>query len=85
MQLRIKVVPKASRNRITGWIGDRLKIQVMAAPERGRANAAVIEMLAETLDLPRSACRILSGQASPQKTVEIDGPEAELRAKLPAP
>lgn len=83
MQLRIKVVPKASRNRISGWIGDRLKIQVMAAPERGRANEAVIEVLAQTLDLPRSACRILSGHASPQKTAEIDAPEAVVRLKLP--
>ncbi len=83
MQLRIKVVPKASRNRVSGWVGDRLKIQVMAAPERGRANEAVIEVLAETLELPRSACRILSGHASAQKTVEIDAPEARVRARLP--
>jgi uncharacterized protein (TIGR00251 family) len=83
MQIRLKVVPKASRDGVAGWVGDRLKVRVRAAPERGRANAAVVELLAERLGLPRGAVRILAGHAAPEKLVEIDAPEPEVRAKLP--
>jgi uncharacterized protein (TIGR00251 family) len=82
MKLQLKVIPKSSRDRVVGWIGDRLKIQVTAAPERGKANAAVIGVLAEALGLSRSQVRILSGGTSPLKTVEISGDEA-LLGRLP--
>jgi len=55
---------------------------VTAAPEKGKANAAVIEVLAEALGLPKSALRIVSGETSPLKTVEIDG-DAGLPGVLP--
>ena len=82
MLLLLKVIPKASRDRVAGWVGDRLKVQVTAAPERGKANDAAVEVLAAALGLPRSRVRIVSGETSPLKTVEIDGGE-ELRSKLP--
>lgn len=82
MRLSLKVVPKSSRDRIVGWVGDRLKVQVTAAPERGKANDAVIDVLAEGLGVPRSALRIVSGETSPLKTVEVDADESVL-AKLP--
>lgn len=66
-----------------GWIGDRLKIQVTAPPERGKANQAVIDVLAESLGLTRNQIRISSGETSPLKTVEIDG-DASILSKLPA-
>ena len=71
-RILLKVQPKASRNRVVGRVGDRLKVQVTAAPERGKANDAVIDLLAESLGVPKSAVRITAGQASPLKTVEID-------------
>jgi uncharacterized protein (TIGR00251 family) len=80
--LHLKVVPKSSRNRIVGWVGDRLKIQVSAAPERGKANEAVLEVLAEALEIPPRAIRLTTGATSPLKTVEIDGSE-DLARKLP--
>jgi uncharacterized protein len=83
MNLQLKVIPKASRNRIVGWVGDRLKVQVTAAPERGKANDAVVQLLAETLGLPRARVRIVAGETSPIKTLEIDGDESCL-ANLPA-
>ena len=83
MQLALKIVPRASRDRVAGWIGDRLKLQVTAAPERGRANDAVAALLAETLGLPRSCVRIVAGHGSPQKIAEIDAPAGEVYAKLP--
>lgn len=86
MKLRIKVVPKASRDRVVGWVGDRLKVAVTAAPERGKANQAVVEVLAGALELAVSRVRIVSGETSPLKTVEIDGPdEKTILARLPSP
>jgi uncharacterized protein (TIGR00251 family) len=83
-RLLLKVVPKSSRDRIVGWVGDRLKVAVRAAPERGRANAAVVAVLAEALELPASRFRIVSGESSPQKTVEIDGADlARVSSRLP--
>ena len=82
-RLDLKVAQKSSRDRIAGWIGDRLKVQVTAAPERGKANAAVLEVLADALGIPRQRLRIASGEASPLKTVEIDADEAVL-SRLPA-
>ncbi len=83
MNLPLKVVPKASRNRVVGWVGERLKVQVTAAPERGKANDAVVEVLAEALGLPPARIRIVAGQTSPLKTVEIDGDET-LLGRLPS-
>ena len=83
MRLDLKVVPKASRDRISGWVGERLKIQVTAPPERGKANAAVIALLCDLLGLPVSAVRIVSGETSPRKSVEIDATEAQVRKLLP--
>ena len=82
MKLQLKVIPKASKDRVVGWIGDRLKVQVTAAPERGNANDAVVKVLAAALGISRSNVRIVSGETSPLKTVEIDGDDA-LLSKLP--
>jgi len=82
MKLQLKVVPKASRDRVVGWVGERLKVQVTAAPERGKANAAVVDVLSEALGLPPARVRIVAGETSPLKTVEIDGEES-LLARLP--
>jgi len=82
LRLHLKVVPKASRDRVVGWVGDRLKVHVTAAPERGKANEAVVEVLAAALGLPRSKVRILAGETSPLKTVDVDGDES-LLLKLP--
>ena len=71
MKLKLKVVPKASRNAIAGWLGDELKIMVTAAPEKGKANQAVIELLAKTLGVPRKSVTILAGHSSAHKTVEL--------------
>ena len=84
MLLPVKVVPKASRDRVAGWIGDRLKVQVAAPPERGRANEAVARLLAESLGLPRGSVRVAAGLTSPLKVLEIDADEALVLGRLPA-
>ena len=48
-EIRVKAVPGSSRSRIAGVLGDRLKIQVAAPPEDGKANKAVAEVLAQWL------------------------------------
>lgn len=83
MKLKIKVVPKSSRNNVAGWMGDTLKICVNAAPEKGKANLAAREILAAALGLPKDKVRVVSGLASARKLVEIDGMgEAEVRRRL---
>ena len=84
MRILVKAIPKASRDRVVGWVGERLKVAVTAAPERGKANAAVIEVLAAALELPTSRLRIVAGESSPLKTVEIDASdEVAILSKLP--
>jgi len=83
MKLKIKVVPKSSRNSIAGWMDDTLKVCVNAAPEKGQANRAAQEILAAALSLPKNKVRIVSGLTSARKLVEIgELSEAEIKQRL---
>lgn len=73
LRLQIHLQPRAPCDRIVGWQGAALKVQVHAPPVEGAANAALIELLAETLEVPRRAVRILFGSTNRNKLVEIDG------------
>ena len=64
MKLPVKVIPKASRDRVVGWVGHRLKVAVTASPERGKANTAVIEVLANVLGVSCNRIRITSGSTN---------------------
>ncbi len=81
-RLDVKVSPKASRNAVTGWMGEVLKISVTAAPERGKANDAVEQLLADALGLPRSAVTVVAGHTSKLKRVQIVGLTADARRLL---
>lgn len=76
--LPIKVVPNASRNQIVGPYGDALKIKVAQPPEDGKANAAVLELLAQTLQIPASQLTLATGHSRPQKIIAIHGLSEEL-------
>lgn len=69
----IKVVPGASRSEVAGWLGEVLKIKVTAAPEKGKANAAVKTLLSKELGLPLGAVTVVSGKTSARKTIAIIG------------
>ena len=85
IRLRIKAVPGSSRDGLAGWLGDTLKVRVTAAPERGKANAAIEALVAEALGLPRGSTRIVAGRTSSRKVLEITGvSEAELQRRLGA-
>lgn len=72
-RLRLRVIPGAARAAVVGRQGEAWKLRVTAAPERSRANEAVLELLAETLSLPRSRVNLVSGGASRDKIVELSG------------
>jgi uncharacterized protein len=72
-RLRLRVVPGSSRAEIVGRHGDAWKIRVTAAPEQGRANDAVLRLLADALSLPRDALTIVSGHGGRDKIVELTG------------
>lgn len=76
--LHVKVVPRASRNEIVGIGTDgALKIRVTAAPVDGAANEAVIKLLAEALDIPKSNIDIVAGHTSTSKIISLIGIEPE--------
>ena len=81
-RLQLRVAPGARRPGIAGRHGGGWKVRVAQPPEDGRANDAVLALLARTLDLPRSAVSIVSGHAARDKIVALDGidpAEAERR------
>lgn len=69
----VRVQPRASRDEVVGEMDGALKIRLQAPAVEGRANEALIDFLAELLKLPKSAVRILSGDRSRIKRVEIAG------------
>jgi uncharacterized protein len=72
-RLRVRVSPGAGRTAVVGRHGDAWKVRVTEAPERGRANEAVLRLLADTLTLPRTALTLVSGHGGREKIVELTG------------
>ena len=71
--LSVRTQPGSSKNRIIGEYGGRLKLAVTAAPEKGKENKAVIELLADTLHIHESSIHIISGESSRDKRLMIEG------------
>ena len=74
-RLKLRVSPRARRPGIAGRHGDAWKVRVSEPPEGGRANEAVLRLLAEALDVPRATVALVSGHASRDKIVVLDGLE----------
>ena len=72
-RLTLRVSPGAARSAVIGRHGAGWKVRVAAAPEDGKANEAVVRLLADTLSVPRRDVRIVSGRASRDKTVAVAG------------
>ena len=72
-RLRLRVAPGTGRNEIVGRHGDTWKIRVAAAPERGKANDAVLRLLSARLGLARSELAVVAGHAARDKVVELTG------------
>jgi uncharacterized protein (TIGR00251 family) len=82
IRLNLRVSPGAGRSAVVGRHGDAWKLRVASPPERGRANASVVDLLAASLRLRKPDVRIVGGAVSRDKVVEITGlslEEAERR------
>lgn len=87
IRVRLKVTPKAKRAGIGGVLAEpdgkqALKVAVTAAPEAGKANEAVIALLAREWGVAKSGISVVTGATDRRKVVEIRGPSAALLAKL---
>jgi len=71
--LRLRVVAGANRSRVVGRHGDAWKVRVTAPPEGGKANEAVLTVLADALDVARRDLELISGRSSRDKVVALDG------------
>ena len=71
MELRVKVVPGASRAEIVGVLGDRLKIRIAAPPEHGKANQALLLLTADWLETKN--IHLIARHGSAEKTLRVTG------------
>jgi len=72
-RVRLRVSPGAASATVVGRHGEAWKVRVAAPPEGGRANDAVVRLLAETLSLPRDAVTLVSGHGARDKIVQLAG------------
>lgn len=75
-RVRLRVAPGAARDEVVGRHGEAWKVRVAAPPADGRANEALVGLLARALALPRSAVAIVAGHGSRDKLVELAGVDA---------
>ncbi len=82
-ELAIRVIPRSSREGIDGERDGRTLVRVNAPPVDGRANAAVVRVLAKALGVPKGRVRVIRGERSRDKVVAVDGlAEGELQTRL---
>ena len=83
-RVRLRVSPGAGRAAIVGRYGDGWKVRVTAAPEHGRANDAVLRLLADALSLPRESLTLVSGHSGAGQDRRADGARAGAHRAPPA-
>ncbi|NQW17363.1 MAG: DUF167 domain-containing protein [Chloroflexi bacterium] len=83
--LEVKVTPRSKRNSVEFTSSGQLRVHVTVAPEAGKANEAVLKLLAKSLGIPKSRMSIIRGQTNRDKVIAIEGFDAsELDARLNA-
>lgn len=83
--LPVRAQPGAKKNALTGEHAGQLKVSVTQAPEKGKANAAILEVLADALNLKRSQIAMISGETSSQKKFLVTGITVEeLQSRIAA-
>ena len=86
VKINVRVIPRAGRDAIEGFLDAVLRVRVTAAPRDGNANQAVVKLLAKRLGLPRSSVVLAGGAKSRDKIIEISGLDlAALRERLSGP
>jgi uncharacterized protein len=83
----VRLTPRGGRDAIDGWAEDsagrsHLKVRVSLPPEDGKANKALIALLAKKLGIAGTCIRIVAGETSRLKTIAIDGDSAAIGARL---
>jgi uncharacterized protein len=81
----VRVIPRAGKSAIAGVRGNALLVRLNAPPVDGAANAELIDVLADALDIPKRAISIVAGERSRQKRVCIEGVTNELVASTLGP
>jgi uncharacterized protein len=76
-RISVRLTPRAGRDAIDGWDGERLRVRVAAAPVDGRANEALLHLLAKTVGVAPSRVALVSGAQARTKIVDIDGVSAK--------
>ena len=76
-RLSVTVSPGAARSELVGPHGDGWRARVAAPPERGRANDELCRLLAAALGVPRASVRVVAGQGSRRKVIEVHGLKQE--------
>jgi hypothetical protein len=89
VSVRLRVTPRGGGDRVEGLVcdadgGSFLKLRVSAVAEKGKANDAVVKLLAKTWRLPRTALSITAGETGRNKVVTIAGDREKLMASLGA-
>lgn len=79
--LAVHVTPKSGRDEVVGWRGSELSVRVTAAPESGKANAAVCIVIAKALGVPKTSIRVVRGDTSRHKVLEIASADDALIAE----
>lgn len=87
VRVAVRVSPGAAQDRVTGLQEDAggecvLKVAVTAAPEGGKANAALVKLLAKSWGVPKSAITIVKGRTERRKTLHVAGDAGHLKARL---
>ena len=87
VSFHVRLTPKGGRDAVEGWEAasdgsEHLKCRVRAVPEDGKANTALIELLAKTLAVPKSTIRLVSGATARLKRIEIAGDANALAIRL---
>lgn len=71
--LDVRVQPRASRTEFAGLMGDRLRVRLNAPPVDGRANAALVEFVADSCRVPKSRVTLEQGQTGRDKRLRLHG------------
>ncbi len=83
--ITLAIAARAGRDEIVGPVGDAIKIRLKAPPVEGRANEALLDLLAKRLDVPRSSLTIIAGATARRKVVQVTGITADVAATRLAP
>ena len=83
-RITVKVHPRAARTALTGRLGEAYKLDLAAPPADGKANQECIRFFADLAGVPRARIRVVTGQTSRIKLIEVGGlSQEELERHLP--